>query len=83
MPPEATNDGRELLANLARLVPGVIYRYRLFPDGRSAFPCASPGMNGRELAQRLRGIRPGLRQLNMSGYTTDVLAPLGVRLRVW
>jgi PAS domain S-box-containing protein len=35
----------ELLANLARLVPGVIYQYRLYPDGRSAFPYASPGMN--------------------------------------
>ncbi len=34
-----------LLANLARLVPGVIYQYRLYPDGRSAFPYASPGMN--------------------------------------
>ena len=34
----------ELLENLARLVPGVIYQYRLFPDGRSAFPYASPGV---------------------------------------
>ena len=38
----ASND---LLSNLARLVPGVIYQYRLWPDGRSAFPYASPGMN--------------------------------------
>lgn len=35
----------ELLANLARLVPGVIYQYRLYPDGHSNFPYASPGMN--------------------------------------
>ena len=35
----------ELLANLTRLVPGVVYQYRLFPDGRSAFPYSSPGMN--------------------------------------
>ena len=34
-----------LLVNLARLVPGVIYQYRLYPDGRSAFPYSSPGMN--------------------------------------
>jgi PAS domain S-box-containing protein len=34
-----------LLVNLARLVPGVIYQYRLWPDGRSAFPYSSPGMN--------------------------------------
>ena len=33
------------LENLARLVPGVIYQYRLYPDGRSAFPYSSPGMN--------------------------------------
>ncbi|MCX5977776.1 MAG: PAS domain S-box protein, partial [Coprothermobacterota bacterium] len=35
----------DLLANLARLVPGVVYQYRLYPDGRSAFPYSSPGMN--------------------------------------
>ncbi|MEI7436158.1 MAG: PAS domain S-box protein [bacterium] len=35
----------DLLANLARLVPGVIYQYRLYPDGRSAFPYSSPGMH--------------------------------------
>lgn len=33
-----------LLTNLAQLVPGVIYQYRLYPDGGSAFPYASPGM---------------------------------------
>ncbi|MEI7848145.1 MAG: response regulator [Chloroflexota bacterium] len=32
------------MENLARLVPGVIYQYRLYPDGRSAFPYSSPGM---------------------------------------
>jgi two-component system cell cycle sensor histidine kinase/response regulator CckA len=37
-------EGFDLLDNLARLVPGVIYQYRLYPDGRSAFPYASPGM---------------------------------------
>ncbi len=35
----------DLLSNLARLVPGVIYQYRLYPDGSSAFPYASRGMN--------------------------------------
>jgi len=35
-----------LLAKLAKLVPGVVYQYRLFPDGRSAFPYSSPGMEG-------------------------------------
>lgn len=42
---EALVQNRDLLTNLARLVPGVIYQYRLYPDGRSAFPYASPGMN--------------------------------------
>ncbi|MBN2484365.1 MAG: PAS domain S-box protein [Bacteroidales bacterium] len=34
----------ELLKNLTAQVPGVVYQYRLYPDGRSAFPYASPGM---------------------------------------
>jgi len=38
-------ESHDLLANLARQVPGVVYQYRLYPDGRSAFPYASPGMN--------------------------------------
>jgi hypothetical protein len=33
-----------LLNNLAEQVPGVVYQYRLYPDGSSAFPYASPGM---------------------------------------
>ena len=33
-----------LLDNLSRHVPGVIYQYRLFPDGRSCFPYASQGL---------------------------------------
>jgi len=37
--------GHKLLSNLANLVPGVIYQYRLYPDGRSAFPYASQAMN--------------------------------------
>ncbi len=42
---DKARQNRDLLANLARLVPGVVYQYRLFPDGRSAFPYSSPGMN--------------------------------------
>ena len=41
----ALRESHDLLSNLARLVPGVVYQYRLYPDGRSAFPYASPGMN--------------------------------------
>jgi CheY-like chemotaxis protein len=37
-----------------------------------------PGMNGRDLANTIRAIRPGLRCLYMSGYTADVIASRGV-----
>lgn len=37
-----------------------------------------PGMNGRELRQRLAACQPGLRCLYMSGYTADVIAHHGV-----
>ncbi len=42
---EKLAQSHDLLTNLARLVPGVVYQYRLNPDGRSAFPYSSPGMN--------------------------------------
>ena len=37
-----------------------------------------PGMDGRQLAQRLCRSRPGLRVLFMSGYTSDVITQRGV-----
>ncbi|MBA4423491.1 MAG: hypothetical protein C0390_10425, partial [Syntrophus sp. (in: bacteria)] len=37
-----------------------------------------PGMNGRELLERLRPLRPVMRCLFMSGYTADVIAHRGV-----
>lgn len=37
-----------------------------------------PQMNGRELAQRLTTMKPGLKCLYMSGYTADVIAHHGV-----
>jgi DNA-binding response OmpR family regulator len=37
-----------------------------------------PGMNGRELAQRLHYFRPGLRVLYMSGYTDDIISARGL-----
>ena len=37
-----------------------------------------PSMNGRELASRLRSIRPGMKVLYMSGYTDEVLAFHGI-----
>ena len=42
---EQLKKSHDLLSRLARLVPGVIYQYRLYPDGRSEFPYASPGIN--------------------------------------
>jgi PAS domain S-box-containing protein len=40
----STRKAYELIKNLAAQVPGVIYQYRLYPDGRSAFPFSSEGM---------------------------------------
>ena len=37
-----------------------------------------PGMNGKELAHRLTSLRPELKILYMSGYTSDVIAHHGV-----
>jgi PAS domain S-box-containing protein len=36
-----------------------------------------PGMNGKELAERLRPLRPGIRVLFMSGYSGDVITNRG------
>jgi len=37
-----------------------------------------PGMDGRQLAEKLRSFRPGLKCLFMSGYTSNVIAHSGV-----
>ena len=37
-----------------------------------------PGLNGREVARLVRGLRPGIRVLYMSGFTDEVIAPLGI-----
>lgn len=37
-------ESNKLLSNLAALVPSVIYQFKLYPDGSSMFPYASPGM---------------------------------------
>jgi PAS domain-containing protein len=42
---EALEASHKLLFKLSEQVPGVIYQYRLYPDGRSCFPYASSGMN--------------------------------------
>ncbi|MBK8003858.1 MAG: PAS domain-containing protein [Gemmatimonadetes bacterium] len=40
----AARQSSDLLTRLAQQVPGVIYQYRLHPDGRSCFPFASDAM---------------------------------------
>ena len=37
-----------------------------------------PGMNGRELAEKLQALRPSIKSLYMSGYPADVIAHHGV-----
>lgn len=37
-----------------------------------------PGMNGRDLAKRLKALYPDIRWLFMSGYTANVIAHQGV-----
>jgi PAS domain S-box-containing protein len=37
-----------------------------------------PGMNGRDLSERLAASRPGIRCLFISGYTADIIAKSGV-----
>lgn len=41
---EELEKSHRLLFKLAEQVPGVIYQYRLYPDGRSCFPYSSSGM---------------------------------------
>ena len=37
-----------------------------------------PGMNGKELKKKIQGIKPGIRILFMSGYTSNIIAHRGV-----
>ena len=62
-------DGKEAL-DVAAHYPGKIHL--LMTD------VVMPGMNGRELSERLKLSRPELKVLFISGYTADVLAHRGV-----
>ena len=42
---EALDKSLQLLKKVTDRVPGVVYQYRLYPDGRSCFPWASSGMH--------------------------------------
>jgi CheY-like chemotaxis protein len=37
-----------------------------------------PGMNGKELSERLHSVKPGMKVIFMSGYTADVVAHRGI-----
>jgi CheY-like chemotaxis protein len=37
-----------------------------------------PGMNGREVTDKARELRPGIKVLYMSGYTADIVAERGM-----
>jgi two-component system, cell cycle sensor histidine kinase and response regulator CckA len=37
-----------------------------------------PGPNGREVARRIEGVRPGIRVLYLSGYTDEAIVHYGV-----
>ncbi|MFA6403914.1 MAG: PAS domain S-box protein [Salinivirgaceae bacterium] len=41
---ESLRQSNEMIVKLTNQVPGVVYQYRLFPDGSSCFPFASQGM---------------------------------------
>lgn len=45
-------DAESRLTRMAAMVPGVLYQFRLWPDGRSAFPYASEGIKD------IYGVRP-------------------------
>jgi len=61
-PEEAIETARKELERIQLLVTDVVM----------------PEMNGRDLAQRLRTLIPGLRTLFISGYTADVIAHKGL-----
>ena len=76
------------------VLQGCGYRVLMYEDGPSALrfvetdptpidllltDVVMPGMSGPELAERLRGLRPQLRILYMSGYSGDTIAKRGVR----
>jgi PAS domain S-box-containing protein len=85
-------DAANLRTLATRLLREWGFRVHAFPDGPSALEFASsttetvhllvtdvimPGMNGRDLADKLRSMRPAMRVLLMSGYTADAMIQRG------
>jgi len=77
----------------ARMLAGAGYQVLVAPDAAHALELAAahagplallitdvimPDMNGRQLAEALTGVRPGVRTLFVSGYTSNVIAHHGV-----
>jgi len=67
----ATGDPREALR---------IARTRPEPLDLLLTDVVMPGMNGRELAGRLRVFRPGIKVLFMSAYSAETVENFGIRL---
>jgi PAS domain S-box-containing protein len=83
---------RELLCDMLQEAG---YRVLAAADGRAALAQSAahadpinllvtdvvmPGMNGRELLEQVRGVRPAIRALFISGYTSDVIGRTGAHL---
>ncbi|WP_342643335.1 hybrid sensor histidine kinase/response regulator [Rhodoligotrophos ferricapiens] len=81
-------DDRDLRHYLAEALIGLGYQVIAVPDGEAAIgiledkaqridlllsDVVMPGMNGRELANRAEGVRPGLRVLYMTGYSRNAV----------
>lgn len=86
-------DQEDVRTFVATVLRGYGYRVLEAQDGASALArsesCGEPihllitdvvmpGMTGRQLAERLRETRPGMKVLYMSGYTENVIAKRGV-----
>jgi DNA-binding response OmpR family regulator len=63
------SDGNEAIAVAGRHPEGL---HLLLTD------VVMPGMNGKELSERLRALHPNMKVLFISGYTADVIAHRGV-----
>ena len=85
-------DDPDLRAYLAEVLRGLGYRVLLAPDAKGALTILEqierridllltdvimPGMNGRELGERARQIRPSLRVLHMTGYSRNAVLHQG------
>lgn len=87
------DDERNVRALARDILEVAGYRVLEAPDGDEALRLAAgdrgpihllltdvlmPGMNGRELAERLRARRQGMKVVFMSGYPADVIGEYGV-----